>query len=144
MKHVTPKQLELTAGKTREELLADTMPHIDVNGAAFKEDLAKVDKIEKEEAARAVLGLGDQVAASRAAVSSIVEDEIIDEDDFDWNKDDAVILQEQRATAVYHNRLGELIIRQKAAWDDERDTFVYITSENVTAFLEGAAKKARG
>lgn len=57
--------------------------------------------------------------------------------------DDAIILREQRATAVYHNRLGELIIRQKAAWDDERDTFVYVEPENVTAFLEGAAKKAR-
>jgi hypothetical protein len=139
MKHVTPKQLELTAGKTREELLADTMPHIDVNGDAFKESLKVVDQIEKAEAASAVLGLGDKVAASQAPVQSIV-----DEDDFDWNTDDSIVLREQRATAVYHNRLGELIIRQKAAWDDERDTFVYITSENVTAFLEGAAKKARG
>jgi hypothetical protein len=126
-KHCSPKQLELTAGMSREDLLLATAPDIDPESPAFKADLAKVDQIEKVEAARAVLG-----------------DNIIDEDDFDWNKDDAVILQEQRATAVYHNRLGELIIRQKAAWDDERDTFVYITSENVTAFLEGAAKKARG
>jgi hypothetical protein len=142
MKHVTPKQLELTAGMSREDLLLATAPDIDPESPAFKADMAKVDQIEKAEAARAVLG--DKVAASRASVSSIVEADIIDEDDFDWNKDDAVILQEQRATAVYHNRLGELIIRQKAAWDDERDTFVYITSDNVMAFLEGAAKKARG
>jgi hypothetical protein len=33
-------------------------------------------------------------------------------------------------------------IRQRAAWDDEGDTFVYITPENVTAFLEGATKAA--
>ena len=85
-------------------------------------------KIEKEEAARAVLGSG--VA-------------FVDEDDFDWNTDDAIILREQRATAVYHNRVGELIIRQKAAWEDERDTFVYVEPENVTAFLEATAKKAR-
>lgn len=140
MKHVTPKQLELTAGMSREDLLLATAPDIDPESPAFKADMAKVDQIEEAEAA--IAALGDKVAASRASVSSIVD--IIDEDDFDWNKDDAVILQEQRATAVYHNRLGELIIRQKAAWDDERDTFVYITSENVTAFLEGAAKKARG
>jgi hypothetical protein len=138
MKHVTPKQLELTVGKTREELLADTMPHIDVDGAAFKESLKVVDQIEKEEAARAVLGLGDKVAASKAPLQSIV-----DEDDFDWNTDDSIVLREQRATAVYHNRHGELIIRQKAAWDDERDTFVYVEPENITAFLEAAAKKAR-
>jgi hypothetical protein len=54
-----------------------------------------------------------------------------------------VILKEQRATAVYHNKLGELIIRQRAAWDDDRDTFVYVMPENVVAFLEGAAKRAR-
>ena len=56
-KNVTPKQLELTAGKTREELLIQALPsHVDPESPAFKSDLAKVDKIEKEEAARAVLG----------------------------------------------------------------------------------------
>jgi hypothetical protein len=127
-KAVTPKQLELTAGKTRAELLQDTAPHIDFEGASFKESLKVVGGIEKDEAARAVLGSG-------AA--------FVDEDDFDWNTDDAIILREQRATAVYHNKLGELIIRQKAAWDNERDTFVYVEPENVIAFLEGAAKKAK-
>ena len=41
-KAVTPKQLELTAGKTRAELAAATAPHIDPEGPAFKEDMAKV------------------------------------------------------------------------------------------------------
>jgi hypothetical protein len=127
-KTVTPKQLELTAGKTREELLLATAPHIDPESPAFKADMAKIDKIEKEEAARAVLGSG-------AA--------FVDEDDFDWNTDDAIILREQRATAVYHNRLGELIIRQKAAWDDERDTFIYVTPENCNALMDGIAKRVR-
>ena len=136
MKHVTPKQLELTDGKTREELLLQTLPpNIDPNSPAFKADLTKVDKIEKDEAARAVLGnvprLGSGVAFGATA------------DDFDWDTDDAVILKEQRATAVYHNKAGELIIRQRASWCDEGDTFVYVTPENVTAFLEAAAKKAR-
>lgn len=127
-KPTTPKQLELTAGKTREELLlASLPPHIDPESLAFKADLAKLDKIELAEAAGAVLGSGHAFA----------------EEDFDWNTDDSVILKEQRATAVYHNKLGELIIRQRAAWDDDRDTFVYIMPENVVAFFEGAAKRAR-
>jgi hypothetical protein len=98
MKHITPKQLELTAGMSREDLLKATAPEIDFEGPAFTESLKVIDQIEKAEAAHVVLGMGDKVAASRAAVSSIVENEFIDEDDFDWNKDDAVILQEQRAT----------------------------------------------
>jgi hypothetical protein len=131
MKPVTPKQLELTAGKTREELMLATAPHIDPESPAFKESIKKVEKIALAEAAEAVLGSG---LAFRDDSSS---------EDFDWNTDDAVILKEQRATAVYHNRLGELIIRQRAAWDDEGDTFVYVSPENITEFLEGAAKRAR-
>jgi hypothetical protein len=130
-KPVTPKQLELTEGKSREELILATAPHIDPNSPALKTDREKLDKIELAEAAGAVLGSG---YAFREEVA---------EEDFDWNTDDSVILKEQRATAVYHNKLGELIIRQRAAWDDDRDAFVYVTPENVVAFLEGAAKRAR-
>jgi hypothetical protein len=131
MKAVTPKQLELTAGKSREELLLATAPHIDPESPALKADQEKLDKIELAEAAGAVLGSG---YAFREEVA---------EEDFDWNTDDSVILKEQRATAVYHNKLGELIIRQRAAWDDDRDAFVYVMPENIVAFLEGAAKRAR-
>ncbi len=133
-KHVTPKQLELTDGKSREDLLKMTAPHVDFEGAAFKESLKAVDKIEKAEAATAVLpgpAMGSGLAFGATA------------DDFDWDADDAVILREQRATAVYRNKAGELIIRQRASWCDDGDTFVYVTDENVTAFLEAAAKKAR-
>lgn len=106
-KVVTPKQLELTAGKTREKLLVQSLPsHIDPESPAFKADLAKVDKIEKEEAARSVLGLVEEV-----------------EEDFDWNnpKEDSIILREQRATAVYRNKAGELIIRQRGGPCDDND-----------------------
>jgi hypothetical protein len=86
----TQKQLELSAGKTREELILATAPHIDPESPAFKADIAKVEKIEKEEAARAVLGSGFAFGASN--------------EDFDWDSDDSVILREQRATAAYRNR----------------------------------------
>lgn len=119
----TASQLELDQAtpQTREQLIQDTMPHIDTNGAAYRADLGKVDAIALAEAARAQL----------------------DDEDFNWNTDDAVIIKEQRATAVYHNRLGELIIRQKAAWDDEGDTFVYVTLENCNAFIDGIAARIR-
>jgi hypothetical protein len=129
MSRPTQKQLELTAGKSREELIQAMAPHIDWEGPAMKESIAKVEKIEKEEAARAVLGSGFAFGASG--------------DDFDWDTDDSVILREQRATAAYRNRHGELIIRQRASRCDDGDTFVYISPENEVSFMEGLAKRAR-
>src|SRR6267154_2734993 len=84
-------QLELEP-KSREQLLQEMAPQIDTNSPAYQADMAQVDAIATAERAR----------------------EILDGDDVNWNTDDAVILREQRATAVYHNRCGELIVRQKA------------------------------
>jgi hypothetical protein len=123
-KTVTPKQLDLTAGKTREELLLATAPHIDTQSPAFKASVEKIEKIELAEAAQAVLSGGG-------------------EEEFNWNTDDSVILREQRATACYHNKLGELIIRQRAAWDDEGDTFIYVTPENANTLIDGIAARIR-
>jgi hypothetical protein len=66
-----------------------------------------------------------------------------DKDDFDWNTDDSIILTEQRATAAYRNKVGELVIRQRAGWCDDSDTFVYITPDNEVTFLEALAKRSR-
>ena len=125
VKPVKPSQLELDqapqAAKSREQLLQDT--HIDPHSPAYQGDMGKIDAIAMAERAQ----------------------EILDSDDFDWNAadNDAVILKEQRATAVYHNRVGELVIRQKAAWDDEGDTFVFVMPENFNAFIDGIAARIR-
>jgi hypothetical protein len=105
-KTVTPKQLELTAGKSREELIPATAPHIDADSPAFK-------------------------AADRHF------------DDFDWATDESVVLHEQRATAVYQNRFGGLVIRQEKGWDEEGDPFIVIGPENTVIFMEALAKRAR-
>ena len=140
-KTVTPKQLELTAGKTTEELLIATLPpHIDPESPAFKEDIETIKKAEMAEAATAVLAARGPVMGSGFAFGYRASD-----DDFDWDSPDeeAVILREQRATAAYRNRGGELIIRQRAAWDEDQDKFVFISPENEVAFFEGLAKRAR-
>jgi hypothetical protein len=65
------------------------------------------------------------------------------EDRFDWTKDaDCIVLHEQPATAVYYGGGGHLVIRQTNGHED--DVTVLIAPENVTAFLEATAKKARG
>jgi hypothetical protein len=123
VKTVKPSQLELDQPpKTRERLIQDTMPHIDTNGAAYQGDMGKVDAIALEARAREALELDDE---------------------FNWNTDDSIILKEQRATAVYFNRLGELIIRQKAAWSDDEDSIVYVMPENFNGLLDGIAARIR-
>jgi len=55
-------------------------------------------------------------------------------EDFDWNKDDSVILHEQPATAVYFNKEGSLVIRQRR-WPDD-DSFIYIAESSIADFLD--------
>ena len=57
-------------------------------------------------------------------------------DQFDWINDDAIVLKEQPATAIYRNRDNSIVIRQQAAWDREEDTLIFITEQNVMPFLD--------
>jgi hypothetical protein len=57
-----------------------------------------------------------------------------DDQDFDWLNDDSVVLREQPETAIYFNKQGTLVIRQRR-WPDE-DSFVYIAETNIGAFLD--------
>jgi hypothetical protein len=130
-KVVTPKQLELPAGKTREELLLATPPRIEPDCPGLKADLGeKVDKIVTE-AVAAVLGSGHAFSTP------------VGEDDFNLHDDDSIVLREQPATAIYHNKHGVLVVRQKGDWDAEHDTFAFITPENAVVFMEALAKVAR-
>jgi hypothetical protein len=131
MKAATPKQLELTAGKTREELLLATAPHIDPECPAFKASMEKVEKIELAEAAETVLA---QAGPPRPEVEF---------DDFDWHDNPSVVLKSQPATAIYYNPNGCIVIRQERSWAEDSDPFVYITPENAVTFMEALAKRAR-
>jgi hypothetical protein len=64
-------------------------------------------------------------------------------EDFNWHDDDSIVLREQPATAIYTNKHGVLVIRQKGDWDAEQDTFAFITPENAVIFMEAFAKVAR-
>jgi hypothetical protein len=129
MKPVTPKQLELTTGKTREELLLATAPHIDPGSPAFKASMEKVAKIELAEAAEKVL-----------AQAGPPDREF---EDFNWHDDPSVVLKSQPATAIYYNPNGCIVIRQERSWAEDSDPFVYITPENAVTFMEALAKRAR-
>jgi hypothetical protein len=130
VKTVTPKQLELTAGKTREELLLATAPHIDPESPVFKASMKTVEKIELEDA-KTVLA---QAGPPRPEVEF---------EDFNWHDDPSVVLKSQPATAIYYNPNGCIVIRQERSLAEESDPFVYITPENAVTFMEALAKRAR-
>jgi hypothetical protein len=56
--------------------------------------------------------------------------------EFDWLTDDSVVLQEQQQTAVYFNKDEALVIRQRAAWNQDEDTFVFICRQNIGEFID--------
>jgi hypothetical protein len=122
-KPVNPKQLELADNGFSDELEGRGIP--DEACAS-----AKIQKIEISDASDAVLapaGPPDR-----------------DFDDFDWSSDPSVVLHEQRATAIYRNGWGGIVIRQRQSWpDEESDPFMVITDENAVVFMEAMAKVAR-
>jgi hypothetical protein len=55
-------------------------------------------------------------------------------EDFDWSNDSSIVLHEQPATAVYFNKEGSLVLRQRR-WPDD-DTFIYIAESSIGDFLD--------
>jgi hypothetical protein len=49
--------------------------------------------------------------------------------DFDWVKADCIVLREQRDTAIYWNPHGNLVIHQRADWDESNDPFLVICAK---------------
>ncbi|MBW5438613.1 hypothetical protein FXB41_28775 [Bradyrhizobium canariense] len=113
-KPVAPKQLSLRAEMMRDELSIESLPPlIDPRNPRF-EETPKIGRIEPEESAR--------------------DDRSYD--DFDWSSDPSVVLQGQRATAVYRNKWDHLVVRQEKTWDEESDPFFVISKENCHTFLD--------
>lgn len=54
--------------------------------------------------------------------------EVVEEQLFNWNDGEDIVVHEQRALAVYENKFGGIVIRQERSWDDEDDTFIVLAS----------------
>jgi hypothetical protein len=64
--------------------------------------------------------------------------------DFDWGADDSVVIPAQPSTAVYANRRGDVVIRQRG---EDEEVFIYIRPENVPALCQAlttAVEQERG
>lgn len=56
--------------------------------------------------------------------------------EFDWMTDDSIVLRPQLAVAIYQNERGGLVIRQERDWNEDGDTFIVISPENIPAFID--------
>jgi hypothetical protein len=99
--------------------------------------------IEKQTAPERELGSGEETEQNLPLFPNLPADEAQEEhwDDFDWNNDPAVILQDQAATAVYFNRHHGLVIRQRDTLGSEG--FVIIERGNIKLFLAGLRDRVR-
>lgn len=78
----------------------------------------------------------DRVLADMARDGSMGSGIAIDDDAFDWSGSDSIIAREQRNTAAYFNKDGDLVIRQEAAWNDTEDSFVIVAKPNIDTFID--------
>jgi hypothetical protein len=57
-------------------------------------------------------------------------------EDFDWRTRQSVVVQEQQAIPIYHNPVGNLVIRQERSWSDDQDSFILIHPSNNDLLLD--------
>ena len=65
--------------------------------------------------------------------------------EMDWIHGQEVIIQEQRAVAVYRNEKDGIVIREERAWDQDEDrTIVLATPEAVRALIDALKRELGG
>jgi hypothetical protein len=62
--------------------------------------------------------------------------------DFSWTNEEAVVLREQRQTAIYWNPDGDLVLRQRADWDEANDPYLVIGANNLQDFIDAICDMA--
>jgi hypothetical protein len=140
VKHVRPPELELEPIKEVSEPTPTERRKMLIAAA---EDFNRLHPPGPYEPQTAEEQVDEAIAAGKVSRPQRAPEQ--ESDDFNWDDldEEAIVLRAQSATAVYRNRAGELIIRQRAAWDEEHDRFVFIAPENEVTFLENLAKRHR-
>jgi len=66
-------------------------------------------------------------------------------EDFDWFTDDSVVVADQPSVAIYHNRMGNIVIRAEARQDspDEDPCIILSTRQSASAVIEALKRALR-
>jgi hypothetical protein len=62
----------------------------------------------------------------------------------DWTDGPEIVVEEQPAIAVYSNRAGRIVVRQRADWNEEEDSVVILSTPEVAAKVIAAIKREIG
>jgi hypothetical protein len=66
------------------------------------------------------------------------------DDDFEWTPgNDAVLLTDRPAVAVYLNNWNQIVIRKEAAWNDDEDPCIWLDRRDVPALIKRLEELAR-
>ena len=85
---------------------------------------------------------GDLLAsAPKSTALTVVPEPESTSENFDWNNDKSVIINEQPATAVYFNHNDQLVIRQRC-WPED-DSFVVIDRAHLPHLTEMLQSEAQ-
>jgi hypothetical protein len=58
-------------------------------------------------------------------------------EEFDWNAvSDSIVQRAVETVAVYENTSGDIVIRQRQAWDEDDDTIVVIARANASTVAQ--------
>jgi hypothetical protein len=75
-------------------------------------------------------------AETRATLAALIEEHAEPFEDFDWFKDDSIVLEEQPAIAIYQNGRQHIVIRQRAMYEQEGDSFISIAPHNLMTLID--------
>jgi hypothetical protein len=79
----------------------------------------------------------DQLVDRMMASNLLVPVQAAENDnEFDWLKNDAVVVPTQLALAVYENPQGAIVIRQERDWCQEEDSFIVIEQKNLMTVID--------
>lgn len=67
------------------------------------------------------------------------------EDDFEWKpENDAVLLTDRPAIAVYLNKWNQIVLRAEAAWNEDSDPCIWIDRHDVPALIRRLQELSHG
>jgi hypothetical protein len=100
--------------------------------------LAPQDSVGKGASPQSPTGQLDLIEPAEVKLAALIEKQ--SSDDFDWIKDDSIVVEEQPAIAVCTNNRNHIVIRQAGGYD--KDSFVIIAPHNMAAFIDRLCEMA--
>lgn len=98
----------------------------------------------KQEAPAQLPGLDPAAAAAVAAIIATPPADTEKPEDFDWFRDECVIIERQTSIAVYRNERQHVVIRSEGDGFEEDRFIIFSTEEALQALITSLQRELRG